>query len=61
MTPADGIEVFPVCKPRDYKGIEILSPQGNWCYFGTSAREEVLAALAETGFNVSWLELQAAA
>jgi hypothetical protein len=58
VTPADSIEVFPVGNPEADKGIGILLPQGNWCYFGTSAREEVLAALAESGFKVSWLERQ---
>jgi len=58
-SPADGVEAFPLRKPRDEKGIAILWPHGAWCHFGTSAREEVLAALAEAGFKVSWLERQA--
>jgi hypothetical protein len=56
---ADGVEAFPVRKPRDEKGIEIVMPHGAWCYLGTRTREEVLAALAEAGFTVSWLERQA--
>jgi hypothetical protein len=34
-------------------------PHGGWYYFGTPAREEVLAALSDAGVSVSWLERRA--
>jgi hypothetical protein len=59
VTPDDGVEVFPTFKPRADKGIGIHLPEGSWYYFGTSARGEVLSALAGAGFTVSLHERQA--
>jgi hypothetical protein len=61
VTPADSAEIFPVGGARTSQGIGILLPDGGCYYFGTPAREEVLAALSDADVNVSWLERQAPA
>jgi hypothetical protein len=56
VTPAVGAEIIPARNPT---GIEIRLPHGEWYFFATSAREDVLATLAGAGLAVSWLERQA--